>query len=151
MIICQRIINDKCKLILVKCSCIIDDKLLIDEIIYNIGHNNPLIDNNSSRRRGENDNYINKHNNIDNIDNNINTSISISSKSQITSTISTLLVPTNPYLTTTQSFPYFPRGSQPAYKFTSTSRKQQRDWTPPGFVSSWRGMEIGAGMCYSAR
>ncbi|GMH67843.1 hypothetical protein TrLO_g3020 [Triparma laevis f. longispina] len=66
------------------------------------------------------------------------------------STPLSLVVPTNPFLTSTTKFPYFSTGGPSQHKFESP-RQHQADWAPPGFVSNWGGMEIGGGMRYSSQ
>jgi len=65
-----------------------------------------------------------------------------------------LINPSNPQLSGTRNFPYFPRGGPvPSPRGDSAPSvgeltKTHKDWQPLGYVSSWGGMEVGTGMVY---
>ena len=60
-----------------------------------------------------------------------------------------LVVPTNETLTSTSKFGYFSTGGRPPAD--GGSKASTQSWAPPGFVSSWGGMEIGPGMSYATQ
>ena len=59
---------------------------------------------------------------------------------------SILVNPSNPQLSGTSNFPYFPRGG-PVPKAAPTNT-MHKDWQPLGYVSQWGGMEVGNGMLF---
>jgi len=44
--------------------------------------------------------------------------------------------------------PYFPRGGPVPEDPVDTRARTERDWLPPGFVTQWGGMEVGAKLVY---
>ena len=67
------------------------------------------------------------------------------SKSKST-TQASLINPSNISLTGTSGFPYFPKGGPVPQNYKND--KPTTEWQPLGYVTSWGGMDVGAGMVY---